>query len=78
MHCLEYAADVHFLKLQRMHNRVLCDIGKFERRTQVREMHMAYKLPNVCNYITNLRKKQAEVIQNHLNSNVPEIGQGEV
>jgi hypothetical protein len=40
-------------------------------------MHAAYNLPYVYDYATNLRKKQAEVIQNHENGHVCSIGQGE-
>jgi hypothetical protein len=43
----EYAADTHLLKLQRLQNRVLRAIGNFERRTPVREMHVALNIPYV-------------------------------
>jgi gluconate kinase len=38
---------------------------------------MAFKLPYVYDYITKLRRQQAEVIQNHEKANVRNIGQGE-
>jgi hypothetical protein len=40
---------------------------------------MAFKLPYIYiyNYITKLCRQQAEVIQNHENANVRNIGQGE-
>jgi hypothetical protein len=38
---------------------------------------MAFKLPYIYDYITKLCKQQAEVIQNHQNANVRNIGQGE-
>jgi hypothetical protein len=39
---------------------------------------MAFKLRiYIYNYITNLCRQQAEVIQNHENTNVRNIGQGE-
>jgi hypothetical protein len=38
---------------------------------------MALRIPYVYDYITKLCRKQAEVIQNHLNPNVYAIGQGE-
>jgi hypothetical protein len=38
---------------------------------------MAFKLPDVYDYITKLCKQQAEVIQNHENANVRNIGKGE-
>jgi hypothetical protein len=38
---------------------------------------MALKLPYIYDYITKLCRQQAEVIQNHENENVRNIGQGE-
>jgi hypothetical protein len=38
---------------------------------------MAFKIPFVYDYITKLCRQQAEVIQNHDNKNVHNIGQGE-
>jgi hypothetical protein len=38
---------------------------------------MAFQLPYVYDYITKLRKQQAEVILNHENENVRNMGQGE-
>jgi hypothetical protein len=49
----EYVVDAHLLKLQRLQNRVLCAIGTLDRHTLVREMHMAFKIPCVYNYIHN-------------------------
>jgi hypothetical protein len=60
----EFAADTHLMKLQRLQNRVLPAIGNLDRRTPVRDLHLA------C-------KRQAEVILNHENPNVRAIGQGE-
>jgi hypothetical protein len=40
-------------------------------------MHVAFKIPYVYDYITKLRRKQAEIIHNHENENVRNIGQGE-
>jgi hypothetical protein len=73
----EFAADNHLLKLQRLQNKVLRNIGKFPRRTQIRDMHMSFKLPYMYDYTTKSRRQQAEVIQNHENANVRNIGQGE-
>jgi hypothetical protein len=56
----EYAADVHLLKLQRLQNRVLSAPGNLDRRTPVREMHVAFKIPYVCDYITKLWRTQAK------------------
>jgi hypothetical protein len=38
---------------------------------------MAFQIPFVYDYVTNLCRQQAEVIQNHVNENVCNIGQGE-
>jgi hypothetical protein len=65
------------LKLQRLQNKVLRTIGSFPRRTSVRDMHVAFQLPYVCDFITKTCRQQAEVIQNHENENVCYIGQGE-
>jgi hypothetical protein len=74
----EFSADTHLLKLQRPQNKLLCTIGNnFPRRTSVRELHMAFKLPYVYDYITELCRQQAEVILNHENLNVRNIGQDE-
>jgi ribosome-binding factor A len=43
----EFAADNHLLKSQRLQNKVLHTTGNFPRRTLVRDLHMAFKLPHV-------------------------------
>jgi hypothetical protein len=68
----QYAADSHLLKLQSLKNKVLCTNGNFLRRTPVRDLHMACKLP----YIHKKLYRQ-QVIQNHENANVRNTGQGE-
>jgi hypothetical protein len=73
----EFAADTHLMKLQRLQNRVLRAIGKLDRSTPVRDLHLAFKIPYVYDYITKLCKRQAEIILNHENPNVRAIGQGE-
>jgi hypothetical protein len=73
----EFPADTHLLKLQRLQNRVLRTVGDHDRRTPVRDLHLAFKIPYVYDYITKLCWRQAEVIQNHPNPNVRAIGQGE-
>jgi hypothetical protein len=40
----EFAADNHLLQLQRLQNKVLHSIGKFPRRTPVRDLHMAFQI----------------------------------
>jgi hypothetical protein len=65
------------MKLQSLQNRVLRAIGKIDWRTPVRDLHLAFKIPYVYNYITKLCRRQAEVILNHENPNVRATGQGE-
>jgi hypothetical protein len=72
----ELAADMHILKLQRLQNKVLRTIGNFPRCAPVRSLHTAFNLPYVNDYITELRRQQAEFIQNHENEHVHGIGQG--
>jgi hypothetical protein len=73
----ELAVDNHQVKLQRLQNKVLRTIGNFPKHTPVQDLHMAFKLPYIYDYITKLCRQQAEVIQNHENANVHNIGQGE-
>jgi hypothetical protein len=73
----EFAAETYLLKLQRLQNKVLRTIGNLPRRTQVRDMHVAFQIPYAYDYITKLCRRQAEIIHNHENENVRNIGQGE-
>jgi hypothetical protein len=70
-------AETHLIKLQRLQNKVLRTIGNFPRHTPVRELHVAFNIPYVYDYIAKLCRQQAEVILNHDNVNVRNIGQGE-
>jgi hypothetical protein len=70
-------ANTQLLKLQRLQNKVLRTIGNFPRPTLVRKVHKAFNIPYIYDYITKLCWQQAEVIQNHENPNVRNIGQGE-
>jgi hypothetical protein len=49
----EFAADNHLLKLQRLQNKVLRTIGNFPSCTPVRNLHLAFKLPYLYDYIKN-------------------------
>jgi hypothetical protein len=73
----EFAVETHLLKLQLLQNRVLRTIGNFPRNTPVRELHVAFQVPYVYDYITRLCRRQAEYIHNHENENVRKIGLGE-
>jgi hypothetical protein len=65
------------MKLQGLQNKILRSISNFPRHTPVRDLHMAFKIPYVYDYITKLCRQQAEVIQNHDTETVRNIGQGE-
>jgi hypothetical protein len=41
----EFAADTQLMNLQRLQNRVLRAISKLDRRTPVRDFHLAFKIP---------------------------------
>jgi hypothetical protein len=73
----EFAEYNHLLKLQCLQKKVLATIGNFPRRTPVRDLHVAFKLPYIHDYINKLCRQQAEVIQNHENENIRNIGQEE-
>jgi hypothetical protein len=73
---LELAADTYILKLQRMQKN-FCTIGNYPSCTPVPDLHTAFNLPYVYDYITKLCRQQAEVIQNHGNEHVRGIGQGD-
>jgi hypothetical protein len=73
----EFAAETDLLKLQRVQNKVLRTIGNFPRHTSIRDMHVAFQVPYVYDYKTKLCRRQAEIIHNHENENVRNIGQGE-
>jgi hypothetical protein len=62
--------DAHLLKLHCLQNRVLCAIGNLDRGTLVGELHVAFKIPYVYDYITKLCRIQAEIIPNHVHQNV--------
>jgi hypothetical protein len=58
------------MKLQRLQNKVLRTIGNFPRRTPVRELHKAFNIPYIYDYITKLCTQQAKVKRNRENPNV--------
>jgi hypothetical protein len=73
----ESAADTYLMKLQRLQNNVRRTTGNFPSRKPVRELHTAFNIPYVYDIITKLCRQQSEVILNHDNKNVRNIGQGE-
>jgi hypothetical protein len=42
--------QTHLMKLQGLQNKVLRTIGNFLRRTPVRDLHIAFKIPYVYDY----------------------------
>jgi len=71
------AADSHLMKLQRLKNRILCAVGNLPCRTPTHAFPVAFHIPYVYDLIAKLCMEQAEVIQNHDNVNVRNIGKGE-
>jgi hypothetical protein len=53
------------------------NIGNLDRSIPARELHVAFEIPYVYDYITKLCRTQAEVILNHVNPDVHGTGQGE-
>jgi hypothetical protein len=62
--------------LQRFQNRVLRVIGSLPKRTPIRIMHKKFHIQYVYDFITDICEKQAEVIQNHENKDISNIGRG--
>jgi hypothetical protein len=52
-------------------------LPNFEFCTPVLELHMAFHVPYICDYITEFCMQQADVIQSHENSDVHDIRKGE-
>jgi hypothetical protein len=73
----EYVADAYLLKCLCLQNRVLYTTANLDRCTPVRELHMAFKIYYVCDFITKFCRTQAEVILNHVNPTVRGIEHGE-
>jgi hypothetical protein len=71
----EFAAETYLLKLQRIQNKVLRTAGNLSRRTLVCDIHVAFQIPYVYGYITKLCRRQAEIVHNHENENVRNVGQ---
>jgi hypothetical protein len=53
----EFAADTHLMKLQRLQNKVLRTVGKFQRNTPIRNMYISLQIPYVYDYITKLSRQ---------------------
>jgi hypothetical protein len=66
----EFASDTNLLKLQLLQNKILHTIGRFPKCTSVGELHTAFQIRHIYDYITQLCNPQAEVLQNHENVQV--------
>jgi hypothetical protein len=49
----EFAEDTYLMGLQRLQNKVLRNIGKFQTNTPIRDMHISFQIPYVNDFITN-------------------------
>jgi hypothetical protein len=65
------------LKLQRLQNKVLRTTVNLPRCTPTRDLHMAFKIPYLYDFIIKLCKQQATVTLNHENANIRSTGPGE-
>jgi hypothetical protein len=72
-----YKQDVHLLILQRLQNRELRVIRKFDTLWPVRKLLVTFQIPYVYDYKTKLYWARAEVIQNHVNPNIRGTWQAE-
>jgi hypothetical protein len=55
----EFAADSHLLKLQRRQNKVLRSIVNLPRRTQTRNLQVAFKIPYLHYFVTKICRQQS-------------------
>jgi hypothetical protein len=59
----ENAMNAHLLKFQRQQNQILSSIGILDRRIFLGEVHMALTIPYMYYYVTEVCRKQAEVMK---------------
>jgi hypothetical protein len=71
----EFAADLSPNEIATPVKKVLHTIGKLQRNSLVPNMHQTCPILYVHDYITKLCRKQAQVVQNHKNSHIQNIGQ---
>jgi len=67
---LDIAADTHIMKLHLMQNRVLRTTGNSPRPSPIPDLHMAFRLPYVYDFIAKLCRRPVEVILSHGNENI--------
>jgi hypothetical protein len=73
----ESVADSYLLKLQSLKSYVLGTTGNLSRRTPTRDLHMAFKIPYLYDFVTKLCRQRATVMLNHENVSIRNIGQSE-
>jgi hypothetical protein len=57
--------------------KVLQIVCNLPRHIPTRDLHLAFKIPYLYNFIAKLCRQQAAVTESHDNVNIPNIGQGE-
>jgi hypothetical protein len=73
----EFAAVRYLVKLQILQDKVHCTIGNLSRRTPIRDLHIAFKIPYLYDFVTKLCREQATAILSHDDVYIRIIGQGE-
>jgi hypothetical protein len=68
--------DYSLLKLQRLQNKVLRTTGNLPKSKLTRDLHMTFKIPSLCDFVTKLRGDQATAILSPENVNIHITGQG--
>jgi hypothetical protein len=74
---LALAVRYDLLNLQRLQNKVLRTTGSLPGCTPVRDLHTAFNVPYVYDYIITLCTQEAEAIRNHESDHVRSTGQDE-
>jgi hypothetical protein len=72
----EFVVESYLLKLHHLQNEVFCTTGNLP-RTPIHDLHVAFKILYLRDFVTKLCRQQATVILNHENVNICNIGQGE-
>jgi hypothetical protein len=73
----DFAADTYLLELERLQNKSFRTIGNFSSHMSTRELRVAFKISYVYDFITQLCRQHAKIIQDHINATVCNTGQGE-
>jgi len=73
----EFVADGHLFKLQRLQKKVLCAIDNLPRHTRTRDLHVAFRIPYLYDFVRKLFKQQATVTLKHESIHFSNIDQRE-